>query len=250
MTSITSSPIVIQISPYAVPSTPSWFGEVVILAQHLVTKGLLDAFAHQVPLVRGCFGRYEPLDYLVLLAGYAVSGERTLAEFFERLALFAQAFMALFGRSTLPHRSSLSRFLAAVDCPRLESLRALFQHEAFTDGWTVEQIGDLWDRQGQRCIIFDVDAARLAARQRALPCAPELPPARRRFDAMCAPGDIERKRGEVVRTTVLQVHIRQWIGTSGGRGNGDYCGELASVLQAILAYPDTGHLSRTGSQIE
>jgi hypothetical protein len=64
---------------------------------------------------------------LSLLVGYAISGERTVAEFFERLAPFAEAFMALFGRSTLPHRSSLSRFLAAVDGPCLEAFRALFR---------------------------------------------------------------------------------------------------------------------------
>src|SRR5215831_5568326 len=212
--------IEVQTSPDHRPSVPAWFAEVVIIAQHLATKGLLDAFAHQVPLVRSRFGRYEPLDYLALLVGYAVSGERTLAEFFERLAPFAEAFMALFGRSTLPHRSSLSRFLAAVDLPCLEAFRALFQQEAYTDGWTVEQIGGLWDRQGKRCIVFDMDATRQPARQRALPCTPEFSPARRRLDAVCAPGYKGRKRGEVVRTrtTVLQMHTRQWIGTFGGRG--------------------------------
>jgi hypothetical protein len=102
----------------------------------------------------------------------------------------------------------------------------------------VEQIGGLWDRQGQRCIVFDVDATRQAAGPRALPCTPEVPPARRRLDAVCGPGYKGRKRGEVVRTqtTALQMHTRQWIGTYGGRGNGDYRGELASALQAIIAY--------------
>jgi hypothetical protein len=55
--------------------------------------------------------------------------------------------------------------------------------------------------------------------------------------AVCAPGDIGRKRGEVVRTrtTVLQMHTRQWIGTYGGQGNGDSREELASALRAITA---------------
>jgi hypothetical protein len=119
--------IEVQTSPVARPSVPAWFAEVVIIAQHLARKGLLDAFAHQVPLVRGRFGRYEPLDYLALLIGYAISGERTLADFFERLAPFQTAFMALFGRSTRPHRSSLSRFLAAVDRPCVEAFCALFR---------------------------------------------------------------------------------------------------------------------------
>jgi hypothetical protein len=68
-----------------------------------------------------------------------------------------------------------------------------------------------------------------------LPCASALPPAQRRLDAVCAPGYCGRKRGEVVRTrtTALQMHTRQWVGTYAGPGNGDYRRELASALQAI-----------------
>jgi hypothetical protein len=58
-----------------------------------------------------------PIDFLALLIGYAISGERTLEVFFECVAPFETAFMALFGRMNLPHRSSLSRFLADVDRP-------------------------------------------------------------------------------------------------------------------------------------
>jgi hypothetical protein len=41
---------------------------------------------------------------------------------------------------------------------------------------------------------------------------------------VCAPGYLGRKRGEVVRTrtTVLQAHTQQWLGTFSGAGNGDY----------------------------
>ncbi len=65
-----------------------------------------------------------------------------------------------------------------------------------------------------------------------------MPAARRRLDAVCAPGYRGRKRGEVVRTrtTALQMHTRQWVGTYAGKGNGDYRGELASALRAITAY--------------
>jgi hypothetical protein len=76
--------------------------------------------------------RYEPIDFLALLVGYAISGERTLADFFERLAPFGAAFMALFGRVNLPHRSSLSRFLADVNRPCLEAFRTLFEQFSFT----------------------------------------------------------------------------------------------------------------------
>ena len=114
----------------------------------------------------------------------------------------------------------------------------LFEKYSFVEGWTSESIGGLSDRQGRRYVVFDVDATRQAARQRALPCDPTLPPARRRLDAVCAPGYTERKRGEVVRTrtTTLQMHTRQWVGTYAGRGNGDYRGELALSLQVIVTY--------------
>ncbi len=84
----------------------------VIIAGYLEQQGRISAFAHQLRLVRGRFGSYEPIDFLALLIGYAISGERTLADFFERVEPFESAFMALFGRRCLPHRSSLSRFLA------------------------------------------------------------------------------------------------------------------------------------------
>jgi hypothetical protein len=232
---IPDSCIEVHTSPLDRPSVPAWFAEVVILARHLTSKGLLEAFAQQVRLIRGRFGSYEPIDFLALLIGYAISGERTLSDFFERLIPFGSAFMALFGRTSLPHRSSLSRFLADVDRPCLQAFRTLFEQSSFAEGWTTDSIGGIWDRQGQRYIVFDVDATRQAARQRALPSDPTLPSPRRRLDAVCAPGDIGRKRGEVVRTrtVTLQMHTRQWIGTYAGRGNGDYRSELASALQAI-----------------
>jgi hypothetical protein len=79
------------------------------------------------------------------------------------------------------------------------------------------------------------------ARQRALPSTPDLPPAQRRLDEVCAPGYLGRKRGETVRTrtTVLQAHTHQWVGTfsgTSGAGNGDYRGELRQAMQVISAY--------------
>jgi hypothetical protein len=125
-----------------------------------------------------------------------------------------------------------------MDRPCLEAFRRLFEQYSLAEGWTQETIGGIWDRQGRRHIVFDVDATRQAARQRALPCDPTLPAAKRRLDAVCAPGYTGRKRGEVVRTrtTALQMHTRQWIGTYGGKGNGEYRDELASALQSITTY--------------
>jgi hypothetical protein len=58
------------------------------------------------------------------------------------------------------------------------------------------------------------------------------------LSAVCAPGYLGRKRGEVVRTrtTLLQAHTHQWLFTSGAAGNGDYRGELLRGLSVIVAY--------------
>ena len=87
-------------------------------------------------------------------------------------------------------------------------------------------------------MVFDLDGTRQAARQRALPQGPDLPPPQRRLQAVCAPGYTGRKRGEVVRTrtTLLQAHTHQWLGTFGNAGNADYRGELLRGLEVIAAY--------------
>ena len=72
------------------------------------------------------FGRYEVIDFLAILFGYAISGEHTLEAFYERLQPFAVSFMALFERDQLPARSTLSRFLAALTEAPVEALRTLF----------------------------------------------------------------------------------------------------------------------------
>jgi hypothetical protein len=228
----------IHTTPAPQPSIPPWFADTVLIAGYLRGHGLLGALSNQVRLVRKRFGQYEVLDFVALLFGYAISGERTLQAFFDRFQPFAIPFMALFERGTLPHRSTLSRFLAAVDTSCLEALRSLFLQASLSWGWTQETIGGLWDRSGQRYLVFDIDGTREAARQRKLPTSAELPLAQRRLDGVCRPGYMGHRRGEVVRTrtTVLQMHTRQWLGSFGGRGNGDYRGELQAGLTAVTLY--------------
>jgi hypothetical protein len=88
--------------------------------------GVLTAIEERVRFARRRFGHYDLIDFAVVLLGYALSGERTLETFYERLHPFAAPFMALFGRERLPHRSALSRFLASLDQAPVEALRALF----------------------------------------------------------------------------------------------------------------------------
>jgi hypothetical protein len=147
-----------------------------------------------------------------------LSSEPTLLAFYERLAPFAEPFMALFGRNRLPHRSTLSRFLAALDPASVEGLRSLFQKDLLARN-PFPSPGGLFDRMGEQWLVVDVDGTRQAARQRALPQLESLPAPHRRFDQVCAPGYTGRKRGEAVRTrtVILQAHTHQFLGTFGGQ---------------------------------
>src|SRR5438270_5847957 len=126
---MTHTSVHIQIAEASAPSTPSWFGEVAVMAQVLTQFGLLKALQEDVRFARARFGHYEVIDFVAVILGYALSGEPTLEAFYHRLAPFAISFMALFGRARLPHRATLSRFLAALDQPSVEALRALFQKD-------------------------------------------------------------------------------------------------------------------------
>jgi hypothetical protein len=218
---------------------------VVLISRSLQKHNVLSKINEQVHFPRKRFGRYEVIDFLAVLIGYAISGERTLEEFYERMQPFAVAFMALFGRDRLPSRSALSRFLAQLSEAPVEALRTLFLDDLLARPLAHdEQTGGLVDRAGNTWVVFDVDGTREAARQRALPQGEDLPRAFRRLDETCAPGYTGRKRGEVVRTrtTVAQAHSYQWLGSFGNRGNGRYREELRKGLAAIRRYLAPHHL--------
>ncbi len=243
MTSIADGSVIIQTSAESVASTPSWFGEVALMATHLRKHGVLTKISEGVRFARRRFGRYEVIDFLAVLFGYAISGERTLEAFYERLQPFAVPFMALFERDQLPARSTLSRFLAALTEAPVESLRTLFLDDLLsrplTNDANERQTGGLVDRAGNAWAVFDLDGTREAARQRALPQTEDLPLPSRRLDEVCAPGYRGRKRGQVVRTrtVISQAHSFHWLGSFGNRGNGRYREELRQGLAAIGRYP-------------
>src|SRR5262249_16815354 len=110
MDALTPPPIEVRTCPDDVPSVPPWFAEGVGLARHSARRGSRATITQPRRPARGRAGPFEVLVFVAILLGYAVSGE----PFFDRLVPFAQPFMALFGRNRLPHRSTLSRFLAAI----------------------------------------------------------------------------------------------------------------------------------------
>jgi hypothetical protein len=217
----------------------------VLLAHYLRKLGVLDALTEQVHFARRRFGRYELIDFVVVLLGYAVSGERTLEMFYKHVQPFAT--VALFGRDRLPHHSTLSRYLAALDQGTVEALRTLFLRDLLARPLGKEQqLNGLWDRASQHWVVFDIDGTREAARQRALARTADRPAPRRRLTDLCAAGYTGRQRGEVVRTrtTALQVHTHQWLGTFGNPGNGQYRAELRRAVAAIQAYLQAQQLSQ------
>src|SRR6266581_2247915 len=125
MTSIADGSVKIQTTSESHFSTPSWFGEIVVISRYLHKHGVFSKINEQVRFARKRFGRYEVIDFLAVLFGYEIRGERTLEEFYQRLQPFAVPFMALFERDQLPSRSALSRFLAALTEAPVDALRTL-----------------------------------------------------------------------------------------------------------------------------
>src|SRR5579864_9259600 len=112
-----------------------------------VLRGLVGSNAHPAT---------QLIDFLAVLFGYAISGERTLEAFYARLHPFAGPFMALFGRDQLPARSTLSRFLAALTEAPVEALRTLFLDDLESRPLSNEkQTGGLVDRTGSGWVVFD-----------------------------------------------------------------------------------------------
>ena len=147
MNSIADGSVIIQTSSESVLATPPWFGEATLIVEHLRKQGVLSAICERVRFARRRFGHYEVIDFLAVLFGYAISGERTLQAFYEGLQPFAVPFMALFDRDQLPARSTLSRFLAALTQEPVEALRALFLDDLLSRPLAKErQVGALLDR--------------------------------------------------------------------------------------------------------
>src|SRR6266446_9826736 len=149
MTNIADEAVIIQASSESVPSPPSWLGEVALIVGYLRKQGVLTKISEHVRFARRRFGHYEVIDFLAVLFGYAISGERTLEEFYEQLLPLAQPFMALFDRERLPSRSALSRFLASLTWEATEALRTLFLADLLARPVDTERhIGQLVDRTG------------------------------------------------------------------------------------------------------
>ena len=147
---------------------PGWFGEAVMLGQYWLESGLVGYLEEEVRVERGRMGQYEVADFVLLLNSYAVSGEKTLSDFFKAIAPVKEVMMGLWGRSRCPSASSLSRFLAAVTPAAVGGLRELFETDMGRNGVGVTQGIGMFDRAEDHYMVIDVDGTVSAARQRSL----------------------------------------------------------------------------------
>jgi hypothetical protein len=184
-------------------------------------------------------GQYEVADFVLLLNSYAISGEKTIADFYKAIAPVKEVLMGLWGRSSCPSASSLSRFLDAVGSGALAGLRELFELDLGRNGVGVMRGIGMFDRAEDHYMVIDVDGTVSAARQRGVEKDQHnYPPVQRRSDKACAPGYRGRKRGEVSRTRSLiaVAQTSEWLGSYGGAGNGDVKGELEQACRVIKRY--------------
>lgn len=101
--------VTIQTSSQSIPSVPSWFGEVAVIAHTLRRLNVLATIEERVRFARRRFGHYDVIDFVVVLLGYARSSERTLEAFYERAHPFAIPFMAqIAARASSPPLNALS----------------------------------------------------------------------------------------------------------------------------------------------
>jgi hypothetical protein len=66
MSSLSDSFVNIQTSSCSVPSTPSWFGEVAVIAHTLRRLGVLAMIEERVRFARRRFGHYDLIDFAVV----------------------------------------------------------------------------------------------------------------------------------------------------------------------------------------
>ena len=169
----------------------------------------------RVRFARRRFGRYEVIDFLAVLFGYAIKAlgsapwkhstrDFSLSQFLSWRCLSVTNFppalgaLALSGELDLGSDRSSAYALFSLICSRAPDKE--------------RHTGQLVDRAGIARVVFDIDGTRQVARQRALPQAKELPSPQRRLAQVCAPGYTGRKRGEIVRTrtVVSQAHSYHW----------------------------------------
>lgn len=105
---------------------PAWITEGTVLLRALWVRWVPLPLATCVPVARGRAGKFELLDFVLVLLTYAASGAATLKDLYEQAGPSAGVLAASWQRARWPSRSALSRWLRDVSSVTVEPLRTLF----------------------------------------------------------------------------------------------------------------------------
>ncbi|MBK6531202.1 MAG: hypothetical protein IPF99_16795 [Deltaproteobacteria bacterium] len=229
----------IETTPERAPTPPPWFADALVVLRAVRVRALWSALVERMRVERGRAGVYVALDYLLVLLTFAVSDAPHLKALFAQLPPIASALAAVWDRATLPSRAALSRFLEAARPHHVRAFGAMLLDDLIDAGIPTEQAGGLFDRDGQRTLVFDDDGTYHGARQRELADDATRPPPLRRARDLCARGYYGGSgRGDVTRTrtTLQQAHTQEWLGCWSAPGNGHPFAQIEDACLAVVRY--------------
>lgn len=108
------------------PTAPPWLTEVLVLLQTWWSEWLPLPLVEHVRVPRGRAGTFVVVDFVLVLLAYASSRAPMLKAFYEQAQPVASVVMCAWGRTRMPSRSALSRFLKSVPPTAVEALRDFF----------------------------------------------------------------------------------------------------------------------------
>ena len=218
---------------------PRWFALAILVLGAVRDSPFGLALTHLLRVPRGRAGLYEPLDFALVLIAFAASEAVHLNDFYQQIPQVASALAALWDRQQLPSRAALSRFLAVLTDAHVRTVSAWLLDDLIAHGARGPHLGGLFDRDGARTIVFDVDGTYHGARQRELADDEDRPPARRRAASLCAKGYYGGgRRADVTRnrSVLQQAHTQEWLGTWSAPGNGEPFTQLEFACAAVVRY--------------
>ena len=105
------SSVQFQVDPASVPSLASWMEEVAAVAHILTQTGIISAIEEQVQFARARFGRYDTIDFVIVLLSYAPLVENPRSRHFMSVwPLFGTRWRHCFIATTSPRVSPFPAF--------------------------------------------------------------------------------------------------------------------------------------------
>lgn len=105
-------------------SSPPWFAQLALIARWFEQRGMLAGIRDALHITRRVDATAGLDVVLALLA--ALIGQRSIASAVDALVPMRAALPSLWARKSMPSRSAISRFLAALTTHELDNMQSLF----------------------------------------------------------------------------------------------------------------------------